>query len=201
MQSTYGNGVHLTLTDDDLKALGLVVAQWSLAEVLMQNILEQFYLLPAVAASDLPSQNTREFRRKHEVWKKAVRLFCDEGSEMLEIGIFLAVHGKELKNLRDRATHWPASRATSMPEGFVYFSGPRTADQKNVTQAFTPASLLELGQDIGKWSAALAQYVVILSFDMFGPLLAQISGQRPDWMLELLRSYRREVQGNKKSAE
>jgi hypothetical protein len=180
--------------DGDYLAMGRVVAKWSIAEMLFRNGILCLYFHPDVAATDLPRQNIHDFRRKQEVWKKCVRLACAKHDEYVNLGLFLAGRGKALKTARDKACHWPASRAIPTASGVINMFDPTNLDslaaEYNVQH--TSASLSQLADDIGKWGAAVGLFTTILSFDVLSaPSPHTATGPRPDWVLESLRSYRK----------
>ena len=162
-----------TLTDEDLRALGLIIANWALAEQMLKVAIGALCLHPDVAATTLPTENISAFRRKCEAWNKAVRLACAKHPEMVEIGIFLSGRGAQLATNRDQAAHWPASRAVAQPDGKAHFS------DLNMTIAFDPQSLMQLAADIQVWGQMVTIYMLTAIFVLQLPGIKGEGGPPP----------------------
>lgn len=185
------HGLGIALTDDDLKALGAIVACWAHSESLMRGVLGLFHVHPAVTATDIPAQGIYRFADKRKNWNKSVQIICAQNPEYLDIGVFLSTRGKELQDVRDQACHWAGSRAVREPDGKAHFTNLAT----NETVAFTTETLQIAAKDIHEWGARLGMYAVLIGFDLMPPSSGTIFGEKPVWMLEILREYRTQSHG------
>jgi hypothetical protein len=176
----------IALTDDDLKALGAVVACWAHSESIMRGVLTFFHAHPSVAATIVPTEDIYSFKGKRKNWNKTVRLVCAGSPVFLELGIFLSVRGNDLQDVRDKACHWAGTRAVKGPDEQVHFTNFATAE----TAALTTAALWAAAKDIHEWGAMLGMYGVLIGFDLMPPSLDTRSGERPPYMSEALLRYR-----------
>ena len=179
----------LSLTDGDYRALGAVVANWALAETVFLGTLRFLHEHPNVENTEFAQERIRDFRRKVTNWKKSISLICEPDNPYRELGIFLASRGKELKNDRDVACHWPATRIVANPDQSIHFSNNENLFE---TVKFDTAGLEALAADILEWSANVSAFAVMISFDLMQqPLTGTRVGERPEWMSAILDRYRR----------
>ncbi|MDP9055974.1 MAG: hypothetical protein M3N34_01385 [Pseudomonadota bacterium] len=142
-----------------------------------------------VADTSFPGENVAQFKRLQENWKKSTRIACADSPWHTDIAAFLAARGKELKNERDMACHWPASRAVAQPDGKVHF-----ANNVNLAESvrFGAEDIESLANDISIWGANVGFFGIMFSFDLMPePSPETRSGDKPEWMSVHLDSYRK----------
>ena len=169
----------VSLSDEDLKALGLVVSYWSLAE----SELEQVLLI--LAASDpaqfklFQTQRLVSFSKKTQAGKKLLRAVCVLYPQHLDVGLKLLSVGKALAGRRKITTHWTASRGHDgrsdttirfIDFGSILFGPAPPTD-------LTREQVLALAADIAEWWLDLARYRMALSAD--GPFASQTTWHGP----------------------
>jgi hypothetical protein len=168
----------LQLTANDLHALGVVIAQWAVAE---HFIVSQAYSLQSLTTDpelravrlDVP------FARLRDQWKKLVRSVCKTSPDHLKIGIALAGAAKTFKEDRDAAAHWPGSR-----DGFQLDEPPRFLSvglRQGVNKKqkrFTPEDLSALSENIHRFALDILAYGHAIMPDLF-PQQTKWVGARP----------------------
>ena len=179
----------LQLTPQDLHALGAVVAQWAVAEHFITSHVYQLTLL--TANPPLHHMKLRaEFGRLQSQWKELLKDVCANTEEYLDIGIKLAGAAKVLKEDRDAAAHWPASRdgfRLDVVPKFVQISlrdGSFQKQQKN----FTPAHLIELSERVYQLGADVNFFNFALMCDLF-PALCTWHGPKPEGPILRTRQF------------
>ncbi|MCH7539644.1 MAG: hypothetical protein IH999_04490 [Proteobacteria bacterium] len=176
----------LQLTPKDLYALGTVIAHWAIAEMFITTHVYKLSLLtPNPANRSKPIRQA--FGRMREQWKTLLAEVCGANPQYLKIGLALASASKVLKEDRDAAAHWPASRGDpqfDVPLKFVHLDiAKRTRKQKN----FTPEELLALAERIYQ----LGSDVNFFDFAMFCDLFpSQCTWHGPKPKGPILRTHR-----------
>jgi hypothetical protein len=151
----------LQLSDDDLRAIGEVAAQWSLANA----ILEMLLIIMASnnpKASHLIAKRLKGFDTKADACKTVFKTCFDAFPLHKKIGLTLMSRGKEISTERNIALHWPASRAGSITLQFADTNFWAAATKRD----WTIPQLLALADTISDWT-------------MDGPLASQATWHGP----------------------
>jgi len=169
----------LQLTDDDLHALGAVVAQWAIAE--KQIIIHVFNLTHLTTNPSYRRMKLRgEFSRLQPQWKDLLKDICSDEPDYLDVGTKLAGAAKVLKEDRDAACHWPASRDPSDPNApskFVNISVAKFPPFE--AKYFAPDQLYELATRIYQLGSDVNFFGFALMCDLF-PSLCTWHGPKPE---------------------
>jgi hypothetical protein len=162
----------LQLTAEDLHALGAVVAQWALTE---SSIKSHVRMLACLSSEDesLPS----EFGRVQKRWKDLLNKVCGSSAKHLQIGRALAGAAKIVKEDRDTACHWPASRPGFQTDVDARFVRVGTADPPFKT--FSTAELLDLSERIFELGEDVRMFDRTIMPDLFPQQVTYIGGSRP----------------------
>lgn len=178
----------LQLTPQDLHALGAVVAQWAIAEHFITSHVHHLTQLTVNPRVHRMKWRT-EFGRMQSQWKELLKDVCANTEEYLDIGIRLAGAAKVLKEDRNAAAHWPASRdgfRLDVVPKFVQINlqdGTFQKRQKN----FTPAHLIELSERIYQLGSDVNFFNFALTCDLF-PSLCTWHGPKPEGPILRTRS-------------
>jgi len=156
----------LQLTDADLKALGEVAAQWSLASAILE------ILLLVLSRSNpefhtLTKDRLISFDNRADACKTALKTFSQFPLHR-EIGLALMARGKELSTERNIALHWPASRLGLAADGPIQFADLDMRATKPHKRTWTNKRLLQLADNIADWTMDIGQFKMRLILD--GPL-------------------------------
>ena len=143
----------LQLSDDDLRAIGEVAAQWSLANA----ILEMLLVIMASCnpkATHLTAKRLISFDRKADACKTVFKTCFDAFPLHKEIGLALMIRGKQLSTERNIALHWPASRA---PEAITVQFADMNFWATTTKRDWTIPQLLALADTISDWTMDIAR--------------------------------------------
>jgi hypothetical protein len=165
----------LQLTVEDLHALGAVVAQWALAESSIKEHVRNLTGLP-YRHQDEPAL-PREFGRVQERWKDLLKTVCGSSAKHLEIGRMLAGAAKVLKEDRDAACHWPASRSGFQTDVDPRFVRVGKADPPSKT--FSTAGLLDLSERIFELGEDVRMFDGTIMPDLFPQQVTYVGGTAP----------------------
>lgn len=163
----FGHG--LNLSDDDLRAIGSVVATWSYAEWWLVMTVE------FIANSLDGHQATRRKKRPHKSteWLDWLLILYPIAFAFRpahhEAGRFLVARGRELVRERNRVSHWLFTRA----QGWMRAENPQQDRAKE--GPIDMHYLDELAEDINRWRADLMRLQEnIYSVDYCVPHLTRI---------------------------
>jgi hypothetical protein len=168
----------LQLTAADLHALGAVVAQWAVAEVIIRRhvqILADLTTNTAMQERRLPQQ----FQKLQESWKELLRDVCKGHDRYIKVGVSLAGAAKNMRQDRDAAVHWPGSRSgfrLDVPADFVKVD-IRTGTTRR--KSFSTAELLILSENIHQLYCDVNFFDLAIVGDLF-PSRCTWHGQKPN---------------------
>ncbi len=145
------------LSDDDLKALGLAVANWAIAEAYFENTLCFLAVNDAEQKEKFRSQRLISFSKKADFCKKLLKLICFEYPSFIEFGAKLITRGKELSNRRKIIAHWCASKKMATRETLFMDMGGLLFG-KTQTESLTREDILSLAADIAEWSNDICRF-------------------------------------------
>ncbi|WP_421722922.1 hypothetical protein [Bauldia sp.] len=177
------------LTDDDLKAIGLITVLWSFAEHQLELLISMLISSPGHIDKTAPHaiHRVRAFNRKIDVFKKLLRITCKDYSEIHEIGKALATFGSILAKRRNKITHWLLSRnIENQPDKIRVgqYSWLFEGDKLKSEEEISAGDLDEIACDISEWFSDLTRFMIILCFS--GPLASLAKSDGPGLGVGLL---------------
>lgn len=171
----------LQLTSEHLLALGALVAEWAIAEVIITRHVEMLTQLTTntkLHGQALPNQ----FLKLQEAWKELLRDICNGHDRYISVGVALAGAAKNLRQDRDAAVHWPGSRSGVKLDDPVDFIQVNIRTGITTRKSFSPQELLKLSERIYQLYCDVTFFDLALVADLF-PSRCTWQGQKPNGVI------------------
>lgn len=156
----------LQLTAEDLHALGAVVAQWAIAEVVIMRHVQ-------ILADLTPNVELQE------AWKELLNDIHKGHNRYISVGVALAGAASNLRQDRDAAVHWPGSRSGVKLDDPVDFIQVNIRTGITTRKSFSPQELLKLSERIYQLYCDVTFFDLALVADLF-PSRCTWHGQKPN---------------------
>ena len=161
------------ISDEDLRALGLVTSSWAMAEAAFDGLIATLADSNPSVRKKLVPKRLRVFRAKRKGFKELLKALCRSFPLHREIGHKLEQRGKALSRERATVVHWAGHRVHFQTKDFpVKFEdlGAIWFGEDAPAANLTTNDIISLAEKIQWWGIDVQRLAIYIRYD--GPAAA-----------------------------